>query len=486
MDKKIFYILLMLIPTILMAQMTTDYLGGNNFNIETSTIFSGDLNDGSTGLETAMSIGLWFEFMGYSDRGILPLKDELSVSLTLTNSALYAWRGYTLESGEYVSFTPDDVTSDQADSIWFDNISAELMYGDFWLKTTGLSPEISVSQASIFSVFDSIMANTTASDKNPMPLPLFSQGNWYVDGIMSVIGRDLLGAVNVPKNRQVPVGGLLSSGYDGEDFQIDVSAGSWTNGVDNNENAWVFGLNFNWKPTLDSTLEFSSLAAFNYENIIDEDNNLTVISKNPIAVGLNYERRVKIGEKSILKPVIGTDIFYNQEQNNLEWEVGGGLKIYQHGSNNSYYYEVLGGSGDVGLFIAANINQDNQVNSIITFNEDPNLSFIPKTGGFFQIELMNITEINNQDFLWAGVGQVEHLINDKATVYIFEKYIPGDVENKTYSKEIKTFNSKIGLRLLITDNFDIDISYERTDILNKFTDDVVDLGLISTMFRITM
>lgn len=487
MLKKIFYILFILIPSFLMADLSTNFMGGNNFDIETITTFAGDLNDGSTGLETEMSLGLWFEPMTYADRGISPLKDNLSVSLTLTNSAIYAWRGYTIENGEDQSSIPNDVTSDQADSIWFDNISAEVMYGDYWIQTTGLYPEISVSQASIFTVFDSIMENTTASDKNSLPLPLFSEGNWYVDGIKSVIGRDLLRAVNVPKNRQVPVGGILSSGYNGEDFSLDVSAGSWiSDDEEKSKNSWVVGLNLNWKPNLSSSISFSSLAAFNYEDIDNSSDDLTVISKNPLAIGLNYENRIKLPGKVILKPVIGADIFYNQTDENIDWEIGGGLKYYMHGSNSSYSYDVLSGSGEVAFFASANINNDNQVNGILSFNEDPKLSFIPNTGGFFQIELMNMTSINDEDFLWAGVGNIEYLINNTFSIFIFEKYIQGDVENQTYSKDIQNFNSKIGVNIDILEYFNIEISYERTDILSEKADDVIDLGLISTEFKISM
>jgi hypothetical protein len=485
MSRKIIYILFLFLPSLLTAQLSTDFFGGNNLNIEAKTIFQGDLTDGSTGLETTMSIGLWFEHMGYSDRGIFPVKDDISVSLNLANAAIYAWRGYTVKNTQDMSFKPDNVGSDQANSIWFNDISAEIIFGSFWIKAAGLKPKISVSQASVFSVFDSIMANTTAKDKNELPLPLFSSGNWYVDGIKSVIGRDLLGAVNIPKSRQVPVGGILSAGYKGDDIIFDISAGSFKNGKDNNDNSWVTGFNLDWKPNLNSKINISSLGAFNYENSIKEDEKLTVISKNPLALGVNYEVRIKLKDKAILKPVIGADIFYNQIGSKFLWEAGGGIKLYPHGSNSSYGYSILGGSGEVGLFISANINQDNMVNGIVSFNESPKTSLIPNLGGFLQAEFMNITGTGGKDFLWAGIGYMEYLIKNNMKIYAMEKFIPGDIEDHTYSWDRKNFNTKIGIKLSPLEYFNIDFSYQRNDKISGNKKEW-DAGIISTEFKISM
>lgn len=487
MFKKIYNFLLLIIPSLLMADMQTDFIGGNNFNVTTKTTFVSDLNDGSNGLETVMDFGLWFEPMPYKDRGIAPLKDRLSVALKLENSALFSWRGYTVSPGDNFAM-PQYVTvgSDQADSIYFNNIVARVIYGPYWIETTSISSEITVSHASMFSVFDSVMSNTTDSGKNPLPLPLFNTGNWYADGVQSVIGRDLLHAVNEPKNQEVPVGGLFSGGLDLEDFSISLSAGALTLDNEVNDNSWVFGADMDWKPDFDTLIKFNAMAAFNYEELSNDDS--IVLNKNPIAAGLNYEYRIKLPNNTVLKPVIGGDIFYNQVGEELLWEIGGGVKLFTHGTSKSY--SAFGQDSTVGLFASANINQDNQLNAIVSFNEDPATSKIQNLGMQVQVEFMNITAIDDEPFLIAAVGQLEYLVTEKIKAYIFEKYVPGDITNEdanyTYYMETKNFNSKVGLEIKPIDNFKIELNYERNDLISDIEDDITDDGLISLTFEIAL
>ncbi len=500
--KKITLSLLsiMLFPSLLLAEVSTEFVGGDNLNIDTSTTFAADLNDGSTGLATTLGLGLRFELMPYADRNINPVPDTLSVSLKLANSALYSWRGYAVRPGDSSnSFIPENVTGDQATSIWFDTIYAQLQYNDFWFRIAGLEPEMSVSQASMFSVFDAVMANTTASDKNSIPLPLFHSGSAYAGkGIVSVIGRDLVGITNRPKFRQVPVGGMLATGYKSEELTADGEAGSWWNTeTENVSNAWVFGLNVRWKPDLVSTLSASALGAVNYQNVAYSSTELekidpSVIAKNPLAAGLGYEIGFELPGRMILKPVVGVDVFYEQATSLLKWEAGGGFKWYFHGSGSRYarktsYGNTSAGSvdADVGLFVSANVNQDNQVNGLVSFNENPDGSFIPNLGGFGQLEFYNITATGGSSFLWAGIVQLEYKIGI-VTPYVSGKYIPGDLVAWIYNNDIQNITSKAGVRIAAMEHFTIDIWYERTDVFNAITDWKLDSGLISTRLAISM
>jgi len=533
--KKTIYVALIFINCVLVSQrlhaeISLPYFGNNNFDITTETTFSADMNNGSTGLVSEIGVGLWFEFIPYQDRNITPQRDIFSVSLKLANSAIYAWRGYDFQfmgedsSGKYVP-KPDDVPVDQATSIWFDTFIAQMEYNQFWVRIAGIEPEVTISQASIKSVFDPLINNRTAIDKNRMYLPLFSTGghyNPYNVGVTSVISPDLVHL----NRREVEIAGNLSAGIKAELFDLTVKLGSWKTASDNDKNSWIVGTDFSVRPDLTNTISLSFLTAWNYDTVTirnktddsvlnDPGPDPNALKENPLAFGLGYEYRINLPKRMVIKPYVGVDFIYESNTGEYDWEIGGGLQWFFRGTGTQFKRNTkIGGDrlGDVeipaALIIGMNIDKSGIVNAIISFNEDPRISPIPKFGGFFNIELMNITgkeytsvyydsatstfsPKNYNDFLWAAVIQLEYMLYDNIMPYIFFRYMPAIMpadrryESPVFDKDYMTITSKLGFRFTPIKYFAFELWYERTDFSDK-GEWKTDKGLLSTMFGISL
>jgi hypothetical protein len=523
------------------AEISLPFFGNNNFDITTDTTFSADMNNGATGLKTTIGLGLWFEFVPYQDRNITPQRDILSVSLKLANSAFYAWRGYNMfyeeggsnnnleqDSSGYNVYKPNDVQVDQATSVWFDTFIAQLEYNMFWLRIAGIEPEVTLSQASIRSVFDPLINNRTAIDKNEMYLPLFSTGGHYNPfnvGVTSVINRDLVHL----NRREVEIAGNFSLGMKTELFDLALKVGAWKTASMNETNAWVFGTDFSIRPDLSNTITFSFLSAVNYEEVkilnkSDDTGNSVLddplsdsmaLAENPIALGLGYEYRINLPKNMVIKPYAGFDFIYETKSGEYAWEIGGGLQWFFRGTGAQFKRNTkIGGVtlGDVeipaALIIGMNVNQNGIVNAVISFNENPRTSPIPKFGGFFAIELMNIagkeftslhydgtsstfSDKPYNDFLCAAVIQLEYLLHDKIMPYVYLRYMPAIMpanrraESPIFDKDYQTITSKLGFRFTPFKYFAFDIWYERTDFSDKGEWEY-DNGLLSMLFGISL
>jgi hypothetical protein len=507
--KKIFCSALLLLCGLwLFAEIPVSFFGNNNFTIDVDTTFSADMDNGGTGLLTNVGLGLWFEVVPYQDRNITPQRDVLSVSLKLANSAFYAWRGYSLyDSTKGDAFLngdqePSDIQMDQATSIWFDTFIAQLEYNKFWMRISGIEPELTISQASIKSALDPVMSNRTDIAKNRIPLPLFYVpgnevgGNWSHGrpGITSVINRDI---VHLDR-REVEIAGNLSAGIKEEIFDLALKVGSWKIAEENLDNSWVIGGDFNLRPDLSSLIKFSFLTAVNYgtvtrrggiaheENVPDPVSDPHALEENPFALGFGYEYRINLPGRMVIKPYAGIDFIYETNNGEYNYEIGGGLQWYFRGAGTQFKRnDKIGGVqlGDCELPVAfvmgVNVDKEGFCNAVISFNEDPRASLIPNLGGWFQFELLNISgkeyyapngETYN-DFLFAGIMQIEYLINKKIMPYIFGKIVPADTRLITdlnvapiYSKDITSLNSKLGCRFMPFNFFSVDVWYERTDL----------------------
>jgi len=509
--------LILLTSVFAFADITVPFFGNNNFTIDADTTFTADINDGSTGLLTTAGFGLWFEFTPYADRNITPQRDVLSVSLKLANSAFYAWRGYDISPGSTGDIfgyqKPSDVTNDQAMSVWFDTFITQLEYNQWWIRIAGIEPEISISQASIRSVFDPVIANRTDIAKNRMPFPLFYVpgnavgGTWShgQPGITGLLSRDIVHL----NRREVVIAGNVSAGLKTEIFDVALKAGSWLKAEDNTENAWVAGVDFSWRPDLAQSIKFSFLAAANYGEVSVENNDPLsdpkALQENPFALGLGYEYRISLPNRMVLRPYAGVDFIYETQTNEYNIEIGGGLQWFFRGTSAAFKRNTkMGGLqiGDVEIpaafVVGANVDKNGFVNMVISFNENPRSSLLPNVGGFLHVEMMNISGKeyrapdgkNYNDFLWAGIVQVEYLVSPKIMPYVFCKYIPADMREVTtlavapiYNKDLASITSKFGCRFTPFNYFSVDVWYERTDV-HKDDNWALDNGAISVMFAV--
>ena len=424
-------------------------------------------------------------------------------------------------SGNYVQ-KPNDVSPDQATSIWFDTFIAQLEYNQFWVRVAGIEPEITLSQASIKTVFDPLINNRTAIDKNEMYLPLFSTGGHYNPfnvGVTSVIHRDL---VHLDR-REVEIAGNLSAGMKTEIFDLTLKGGSWKTASANDKNAWIGGLDFSMRPNLTNAINFSFLSAINYGRVTilnkSDDSELadplpdpTALEENPIALGLGYEYRINLPKRMVIKPYVGFDFIYETKSGEYDFEVGGGLQWFFRGTGAQFKRNTkIGGVtlGDVeipaALILGMNVDKKGIVNAVISFNENPRTSPIRNFGGFFDIEFMNIagkefTSVHYDggfslkeynDFLCAAVIQLEYLITDKMMPYVYVKYMPAIMpadrrgESPVFGKDYHNVTSKVGFRYTPLKYLAFDLWYERND-FSENNDWKTDNGLLSLMFGISL
>ncbi|MDR3284615.1 MAG: hypothetical protein LBS97_05510 [Treponema sp.] len=508
--------LLFVCGALLAAETPIGFFGGNNFTIDVETTFAADLNDGSTGLATSAGIGLWFEFTPYADRNITPRRDALSVGVKLANSAFYAWRGYPASGEDLLSGGPGYKADlfgrpDQAVSVWFDSFAADLQYNQYWIRVAGIDPEITLSQASIKSVFDPVMTNRTASDKNSLPLPLFNTGSIHyggTGGVLSVIGRDLVHL----NRREVVIAGNLSAGMKNDIVDVAVKAGSWKTGKDNNGNAWAAGFDLTVRPDLAQTIKVSLLGAANYAVITAEADGSAVtadpqadyaaLTEKPAGLGLGYEYRLDLPRRMVLKPYAGIDVIWETASNEYDYEIGGGLQWFFRGTSARFKRNTsIGGVklGDVenpaGLIAGLNVDKAGIVNAVLSVNESPQSSLIPGLGGFLQAEFMNVAGkaytgpdgADHRDFLWACIAQAEYLVSGKVMPYVFARYVPASnyADTPVYARDFVTLTSKLGVKVTPVPHFSIDLWYERTDLQENNTW-TTDKGLISTAFGISL
>ena len=519
--KKILIVFLVLIcASFVYAEISVPFFGGNNFGMDADTIFSSNFNTGAAGLQSIIGFGLWFEFTPYADRNITPLRDNVSVSLRMSNSAFYAWRGY--DNPNDSGYTKPTLwgQTDQAKSVWFDTFIAQLEYNQFWVRIAGIEPEITISQASIKSVFDPIIANRTDFAKNRQPLPLFHSGALYngQGGVVSVIGQDL---VNL--NRlEVEAAGNLSAGMSTEIFNLMLKLGSWKTAEQNTNNGWVFGADLILRPDFTNLINLSVFGAVNYDTVTrrkGNENKDTVndpmadpnaLKETPVAIGLGYEYRINLPGRMVIKPYVGADFIWNTETSEYNYEIGGGLQWFFRGTGVEIKRDRRIGGITLGdckipaaLMIGFNADKNGIVNGIISLNEAPGQSLIPNLGGFINLELMNLSGNEYKapdgktydDFLWGIMGQIEYQVNEKIMPYIFARYIPGTQDiypghkadpdpPAVFSKDHITLTTKIGCQFMFVNFFIIDLWYERNDTAEK-NNWTPDKGLLSVNFRIS-
>jgi hypothetical protein len=233
------------------------------------------------------------------------------------------------------------------------------------------------------------------------------------------------------------------------------------------------------------------------------------LQENPIALGLGYEYRFSLPNRMALRPYAGIDFIYETQNGKYNAEFGGGLQWFFRGTGAAFKRNTkIGGLqiGDVEIpaALAAGVNVDLNgfVNMVISFNEDPRSSPLPNVGGFLQVEMMNMSgkeyrapdNHNYNDFLWAGIVQIEYLLHTKIMPYVFCKYIPADMRPvnevlpnlnvaPSYNKDHASITSKFGCRFTPINYFSVDVWYERTDV--RIIDNwAVDNGAISIMFAV--
>jgi hypothetical protein len=306
------------------------------------------------------------------------------------------------------------------------------------------------------------------------------------------------------------IAGNLGAGMKGEIFDVTIKAGTWKNGKDNDKNSWIGGADFTWRPDLSNIINFSLLGAINYDTVIMDKNdpmaNPSALKENPFAFGLGYEYRFDLPGRMVIKPYAGVDLIVEAKTGEIDFEAGAGLQWFFRGTGARFKRNTsIGGAklGDVeipaALVIGFNADDNGIINGILSINEDPHSSLLPRFGGFLDLELMNITgkeyvapngTVYN-GFLLAGMIQLEYLAHDKIMPYLFFSYIPAIMPlnratgNPIYGRENKNLTSRLGCMFTPIKHFSFDIWYERIDKGDK-NGWTPDKGLFAMNFRISL
>ncbi len=424
------------------AEFNVPFFNGASSALEVSTTFTGDLNDGSTGLYTDMGCDLWFELTPFKNYGTTERKNPITISLS-ASGWVTAWRGYTITGKDNFADEKDNDEDGIESTFALTNLSAKIQYRKVWASIAGIYPQITMNTTSIRTMFDDVIAEDYDDDNQYFQLPLLHVGGGYsTPKISQVIGMDLVHL----DEREVQIYGMYAVGYDGDMFKAILKAGSWKNGYKNADNSWVFGADFSLTPVLGSKISFTSLYAINYDvyspaeksrdKLTSDDEVITsttsssqntdgfqdedekALAEAPLAFGIGYEHDFQVGSAGVLRPYVGADFLFQTKRtaelkaarpyvDDFQFEIGGGIewlffgagKMYAHSDKVGGMQLANGPSSRVGMGIGANVNQNGVLNAVFSLNVDPRTSPI-KLGGYIEAEFMNITRKS----YWAPDG----------------------------------------------------------------------------------
>ncbi len=448
--------------------------------VETSTTFAADLSDGSTGLETKAGIEAIFDLFPRADRGIMPENmDSPFVRIELKNAAFTWWNTYQTAGSNYEQ---DDFNTWTAQPLVlsFDSLTTDVVWNEYYLRVAGTKPSMRIDSASLGSIFDEVMDAVKDRWYVTRMTALYyieRYNTLHLPVLQHLIPRDL---INI--DLQSDLSGQLGIGATFENWHIDLLAGSFYNGVENNSNQWSFKMDASVTLITGFTLSMEALAAIN--------RNLTG-NENPVAFGVSAEYLVPLSEKVFIKPFTGFDgNIATPRLSSFEWEAGGGVFLYLRGADKKVSYRDIDRDEVIpaGFSIAMNIDYGYRSNIILSYFDNAGEdSTIKNFGGFAQIEAADIFAAAEDYPYIAATVQVECLIGGVFLPYIREQFGPefvdisGTLKKTGYSR----YTSAAGLYITPIKYFSVDLMYERTDRVSV-DEVVIDPGTISLQLTISM
>ncbi|QEN04380.1 hypothetical protein EW093_06600 [Thiospirochaeta perfilievii] len=467
--KKSGIIILALISSSLLFGETLKTGDTGTLGIETSTTFSADLNDGSTGLETKAGIEAIFNLFPKEDRGLAPEDSSTpAVRIELIDSSFNWWNKYktvggNLEQDDFNSWTSQPLV------LTFESLTTDVIWKDYYFRVAGSKPEMVLNSSSLKTIFDDVMDA--------------SKNRWYISRKKALYYSDRYNKLNLPllgdelKRDLVSldfsdeVTGQLGFGIEKENFNLDTLIGSLGNGVDNNNNAWVFSIDTEINPTDNLEISTDILLGLN----LGLDKTITPKAyQNPIAVGLGAKYLVNPESNIKALPFLGFDAVYETDSSEFNWEFGGGLFLYFSDIEKFTSHRSIDMDEVITQGLSISVNYDNNKKSNLVFScfEDTSKgSLFGNLGGFIEFEATNILEVSN--LIWAVATQGEFLIKDKYLPYLRETITPNSGNT--------LYNTVVGLKATPLKNLTLDIKYERED-----THTTNSNGLISFEFNISL
>lgn len=458
-----------------------------SLGIETSTTFSSDLSNGSTGLETKVGIEAIFDLFPKEDRGIIQEEsDGLSVRLNVENASFSWLNTYKTTGGNYEQ---DDVNSWKAQPLVlsFDSLTSDIVWNNYYLRVAGTKTDMSLNSASITSIFDDVID---------------TDNRWYVKKKKALYYADRYNVLELPLlgeefNRNLveadivdQITGQIGLGAEFDSWNANILVGSLATGEDNDDNKWAFSSDANIIPM--ESLEINAEIFYGINLGFDAEDTPEMY-QNPFAAGLKASYMVNPQSDISFKPFIGADYLIELDSMESIWEAGGGLFVYfTKGQKKTAHMDIdIDDVINQGFSLSMNIDNENNSNLIVAYFDDTSEnSLLGNFGSFLQLEVADLLSENNESPIWALVGQVEYLVDNKIKPYIRETITPEykDIDEKTGKTGVTLYNTVAGINFNPVKNLTLNLKYERTDSPGSDSEESEsdNYGIISLEFNISL
>lgn len=287
----------------------------------------------------------------------------------------------------------------------------------------------------------------------------------------------------------------------------------------NEGNAGAVQLDVMFKPTEQLELNFSGLTTFNYKKAYEskrkgqdrknENINFTELctAKDIRAFGADITYNIETS-KGVIAPYAGIDYNYSDgrtrtyyddgvsktEEQNSQFEVGGGLAWYPRGANAKAGHDSLdfwGRQFPIGASVGVNTDNNGIASLVVSAFETPDENaLIPNLGGFVEFEWVNFAEQDGGDSRFFAAAQLEYMIKT-----VTKSGLPVGIKPYALGRCIQrcgsnlqrtgqyTVDSRLGLVIYPSEKFNVDFRYERQDQLyTNSTDNETDKGCITGTF----
>jgi hypothetical protein len=420
-----------------------------------------------------------FPLFAEADRGVF--EDEYpspGVRLALKNAAFSWWNLYRTSGGNYEQ---DNFNHWSAEPLvlTFDTLSADVVWTNYFFRVASTTTAFRTNTTSLFSIFDEVMD---------------TDDRWYVRERKALYPDDRYNIQKFPvlkgkterdyvdADYRIPVSGMLGLGLEFDWISAVVKVASNQGGRENIENAWLVGADLEVIPIENLKVGLTGFAGINYEK--------TSVGENPANVGISAEYRLPLSDRYFLTPRAGFDFAMDTESGDSVWELGAGVLFHTRGYDFLSSSRVLDWAEiiPVGASLFMNINQDNGFNAMLSVFEPAGPdSMLPNFGGFLQLELANVLEVNEEKSAFGVLAQFEYLIAGKFTPYIRVGYSP---EFQSGSNSLITgdylVKGALGLFVTAIHFFSIDVRYEMDAKLSESGDSEATKNLFSAVFTVRM
>ena len=454
-----------------------------SLGLEASTSFAWDITNKSTGLETKAGMDLVLPLFPAADRGLYPDNfDEPAVRIALKNASFTWWNTYSTRGGNYEQ---DNFNSWQARPLvlTFDTFAADLVWTNYFFRVASSTTVMQTDQSTLFSIFDDVMdAGDRWYYRRSATRALWHTERYNIQQfplLKEKIVRDY-----IDDDYRSSISGILAIGAEFEMLSVMLKAASHKNGIENNDNAWLLGLDAEAVPIENLLISLTGFAGINYEK-----NTTLDTGRNPVNFGISAEYQASLSERYILTPKLSFDFAMDSVTNEFIWELSAGVLFYTRGydlvsSRILDWDNVI----PIGASASVNFTDESSLNAIVSWFEPagPN-SMLPNFGGFLQLELANLLEVNDSTSAFAVLAQAEYLIAEKFAPYLRAGYLP---EFQSGSSTLITgsyiIKMAFGCYLRLMQFFSIDVRYEMDTKLLKSGSTEAGTNLFSTVFTVRM